>query len=302
MVLEIKMQIPFTKYSKVYYIFSGLLIVGAIASMIIFGLRFGIELTGGSMLELNFDQRPENAAIQNKLEGLQLGEIIVQPTGEKGVILRLKNVTEIQHQEILKNLEDLSKVQELRFESIGPAIGKEIKQKTEVAVILALLSITFYIAIAFRKVSRPVSSLKYGIASLIALFHDILIPLGIFAALGKFYNIEITIPIIAALLTILGYSVHDTIIIFDRIRENIIKRTSPSFEETVNWSLNQTLGRSINTVLTVLIVLFAIFFFGGQTLKYFALALIIGITCGAYSSIFIAASLLVTWGKPRKTI
>jgi len=296
------MQIPFTKYSKVYYIFSGLLIVGAIASMIIFGLRFGIELTGGSMLELNFDQRPENAAIQNKLEGLQLGEIIVQPTGEKGVILRLKNVTEIQHQEILKNLEDLSKVQELRFESIGPAIGKEIKQKTEVAVILALLSITFYIAIAFRKVSRPVSSLKYGIASLIALFHDILIPLGIFAALGKFYNIEITIPIIAALLTILGYSVHDTIIIFDRIRENIIKRTSPSFEETVNWSLNQTLGRSINTVLTVLIVLFAIFFFGGQTLKYFALALIIGITCGAYSSIFIAASLLVTWGKPRKTI
>jgi len=301
-VLEIKMQIPFTKYSKVYYIFSGLLIVGAIASMIIFGLRFGIELTGGSMLELNFDQRPENAAIQNKLEGLQLGEIIVQPTGEKGVILRLKNVTEIQHQEILKNLEDLSKVQELRFESIGPAIGKEIKQKTEVAVILALLSITFYIAIAFRKVSRPVSSLKYGIASLIALFHDILIPLGIFAALGKFYNIEITIPIIAALLTILGYSVHDTIIIFDRIRENIIKRTSPSFEETVNWSLNQTLGRSINTVLTVLIVLFAIFFFGGQTLKYFALALIIGITCGAYSSIFIAASLLVTWGKPRKTI
>ena len=302
MVLEIKMQIHFTKYSKVYYIFSGLLIVGAIASMIIFGLRFGIELTGGSMLELNFDQRPENAAIQNKLEGLQLGEIIVQPTGEKGVILRLKNVTEIQHQEILKNLEDLSKVQELRFESIGPAIGKEIKQKTEVAVILALLSITFYIAIAFRKVSRPVSSLKYGIASLIALFHDILIPLGIFAALGKFYNIEITIPIIAALLTILGYSVHDTIIIFDRIRENIIKRTSPSFEETVNWSLNQTLGRSINTVLTVLIVLFAIFFFGGQTLKYFALALIIGITCGAYSSIFIAASLLVTWGKPRKTI
>jgi len=296
------MQIPFTKFSKFYYIFSGLLILGAVVSIIIFGLRFGIELTGGSMLELEFDQRPENAAIQDKLKGLNLGEIIVQPTGERGMILRLKDIDEISHQEILKNLQDLSPVKELRFESIGPTIGKEIKQKTMIAIILALLAITFYIAIAFRKISRPVASWRYGIASLIALFHDILIPLGIFAVLGKFYNIEITIPIIAALLTILGYSVHDTIVIFDRIRENILKRGLKSFEETVNWSLNQTLGRSISTVLTVLIDLFAIFFFGGSTLKYFALVLIIGITSGAYSSIFIASPLLVTWARTRKLI
>ncbi len=293
------MNIQFTRYSKVYYILSGILIIAAITSIIIFGLKFGIELTGGSMTELNFEKRPENSVIEDKLKSLNLGEIIIQPTGEKGVILRLKNIDETVHQEILKNLGDLSKIQELHFESIGPSIGKEIKQKTILAIIMALFAITIYIAIAFRKISRPISSWRYGVASLIALFHDILIPLGIFAVLGKLYNIEITIPIIAALLTILGYSVHDTIVIFDRIRENILKRSSQSFEETVNWSLNQTLGRSINTVLTVLIVLFAIFFFGGQTLRYFALALIIGITSGAYSSIFIASPLLVSWLKKK---
>jgi preprotein translocase subunit SecF len=160
---------------------------------------------------------------------------------------------------------------------------------------LALLAITLYIAFAFRKVSRPVASWKYGIASLIALFHDILLPLGVFSVLGYLYNVEITIPIIAALLTVLGFSVHDTIVIFDRIRENIFKRGMGEFEDTVNWSLNQTLGRSLSTVFSTLIVLFSIYFFGGETLKYFALALIIGITSGAYSSIFIAGPLLATW-------
>jgi preprotein translocase subunit SecF len=164
-------------------------------------------------------------------------------------------------------------------------------------VFLALLAITIYIAFAFRKVSKPVSSWKYGLASLIALFHDILIPVGVFSILGKIYNVEITIPIVAALLTVLGFSVHDTIVIFDRIRENILRRGMGQFEETVNWSLNQTLGRSISTVLTVELVLFAIYLFGGQTLKYFALALIVGITSGAYSSIFIASPLLVSWYK-----
>ena len=162
------------------------------------------------------------------------------------------------------------------------------------------MAITLYIAFAFRKVSRPVSSWKYGLTSLVALFHDVLVPIGVFSVLGRLYNVEITIPIIAALLTILGFSVHDTIVIFDRIRENILRRGGKSFEETVNWSLNQTIGRSISTVITVLLVLFAIFFLGGQTLRYFSLALIIGITSGAYSSIFIASPLLVTWQNWRE--
>jgi preprotein translocase subunit SecF len=295
------MEIRFTRYSKFYYVFSGILMAAALVSLFLFGLKFGIEFTGGSLLEAEFRQeRPSPDAIQEKLADLDLGEIIVQPLGEREVILRLKEIDEATHQQIISRLNQLSDFEEKQFQLIGPQIGRELKQKTEVAIILTLIAITLYIAFAFRKVSRPVSSFQYGLASLIALCHDILIPLGIFSILGKFYNVEITIPIIAALLTILGFSVHDTIVIFDRIRENLLKRSEMTFEETVNHSLNQTLGRSINTVLTVLIVLFSIFFFGGLTLKYFALSLIIGIVSGAYSSIFIAGPILVSWLKRRE--
>lgn len=290
------MYFNFTKYSIIYYIFSGILIIGAVASLILFGLKFGIEFNGGSNMELEFlDQRPSNEGISQALSEFNLGEIIIQPTGNKGVILQFSGVEEATHQQILQKINELSAVEEKSFQYIGPSIGQELKNKTEIAVAVALLAITIYIAFAFRKVSRPVSSWKYGITSLIALFHDIIIPLGIFSVLGKFYNVEITIPIIAALLTVLGFSVHDTIIIFDRIRENILRRGMGQFSETVDNSLNQTLGRSIGTVFTTLLSLFAIFFFGGQTLKYFSFALIIGIISGAYSSIFIAAPLLVTW-------
>lgn len=252
-------------------------------------------------MEIDFQQeRPSNEIILQKISDLNLGEITLQQTGDKGVIMRLKEIDEPTHQQILLKVKETFPLEEKRFELIGPSIGSELRKKTTVAMILTLIAITLYIAFAFRKVSRPVKSFEYGIASLIALFHDILVPVGIFSLLGEFYNVEITIPIIAALLTILGYSVHDTIVIFDRIRENLLRRSSQSFEETTNWSLNQTLGRSINTVLTVLIVLFAIFFFGGETLKYFALALIIGIGSGAYSSIFIASPLLVSWYKWRR--
>lgn len=299
------MNIKFSKFIYVYYIVSGILVVASIVSLIIFGLKFGIEFTGGSVMELQFiDNSPSNETIQNNLTEFNLGDITIQPVGQNEMILKFKEINEDTHQKIVSKLKESLQFEEKSFEFIGPVIGKELKQKTEVAIILCLAAITLYIAFAFRKVSHPVSSWHYGLASLIALFHDILIPLGVFAALGHFYNIEITIPVVAALLTILGYSVHDTIVIFDRIRENIFKRGISKFEDTVNWSLNQTLGRSLSTVATVLIVLFALYFFGGQTLKYFSLALIIGITCGAYSSIFIASSLLVTWyrGKENKAI
>ncbi len=292
------MNINFIKYSIVYYILFGIFVIGSILALSIFGLKFGIEFTGGSIMEVNFiDKRPVNDEISKALLNFNLGEIIVQPTGDKGAVLKFKGIDETVHQQILLKLSELSKVDERSFEYIGPSIGQELKQKTMLSMFLALLAITLYIAFAFRKVSRPVSSWKYGITSLIALFHDILIPLGVFAVLGKLYNVEITIPIIAALLTILGFSVHDTIVIFDRIRENILRKGMGQFQETVNWSLNQTLGRSISTVFTTLLVLLSIFFFGGQTLKYFSLALIIGITSGAYSSIFIAGPLLVSWYK-----
>ncbi len=292
------MNFNFTKYSIVYYILFGILTIGSILALLIFGLKFGIEFTGGSTMEINFtNERPVNEEISKALLSFNLGEIIIQPTGDKGAILKFKGIDETLHQQILLKLSELSKVEERSFEYIGPSIGQELKQKTMLSMFLALLAITFYIAFAFRKVSKPISSWKYGITSLIALFHDILITLGVFAVLGKLYNVEITIPIIAALLTILGFSVHDTIVIFDRIRENILRKGMGQFQETVNWSLNQTLGRSISTVFTTLLVLLSMFFFGGLTLKYFSLALIIGITSGAYSSIFIAGPLLVSWYK-----
>jgi preprotein translocase subunit SecF len=289
---------PFTKYSKLYYLFSGILIIAAIASLVVFGLKFGIEFTGGSTMEVDFTaKRPANEAISKALSSFNLGEIVVQPTGSNGAVLQFKGIDEATHQKVLSALNSLSPVQEKSFQYIGPSVGQDLKNKTELAIVLALVAITLYIAFAFRKVSRPVASWKYGVTSLIALFHDVLIPLGVFSVLGKFYGVEITIPIIAALLTILGFSVHDTIVIFDRIRENILRRGMGEFSQTVDWSLNQTIGRSISTVVTVLLVMFSLFFFGGETLKYFSLALIIGITSGAYSSIFIASPLLVSWQK-----
>ena len=294
----------FTKYSTIYYIASGALMIAALASLVMFGLKFGIEFTGGSTMEVEFtDNRPTNEEISKALEEFNLGEIIIQPTGSHGAILQLKGIDEPTHQKIVSKLNALSPAQETSFQYVGPSVGNELKNKTLIAIALALLAITIYIALAFRKVSRPIASWKYGITSLIALFHDIIIPLGIFSILGKLYNVEITIPIIAALLTILGFSVHDTIVIFDRIRENIMRKGTGSFNETVDWSLNQTAGRSISTVMTVLLVMLSLFFFGGQTLKYFALALIIGVSAGAYSSIFIAGPLLVswnTWGEKKR--
>jgi preprotein translocase subunit SecF len=292
------MQFNFTKYSKIYYAISGILIIASIVSLCVFGLKFGIEFVGGSNMQIDFQSsRPTNESIQNSLKDFKLGDVTVQPTGTSGAVLEFKGVDETTHQQILKKLNDDFKVSEKSFQYIGPSIGQELRNSTEIAIALALLAITIYIAFAFRKVSKPVNSWKYGITSLIALFHDVLIPIGVFSILGHFYNIEITIPIVAALLTILGFSVHDTIVIFDRIRENILRRGMAQFEETVNWSLNQTLGRSISTVVTVLFVMFSLYFFGGETLKYFSLALIIGITSGAYSSIFIASPLLVSWYK-----
>jgi len=294
------MQFNFTKYSAVYYIISGILIVASITSLFMYGLKFGIEFTGGSNMELGFsNQRPSNEDLQKALSEFNLGDIVIQPTGDKGAIVQFKGVDEPTHQKILEKINASYPVQEKSFQYIGPSIGQELRNKTEIAIGLTLLAITIYIAFAFRKVSKPVASWKYGITSLIALLHDVVIPLGVFSVLGKLYNVEITIPIITALLTILGFSVHDTIVIFDRIRENILRKGMGQFEETVNWSLNQTLGRSISTVLTVLFVMISLYFFGGDTLKNFALALIIGITSGAYSSIFIASPLLVSWYKRK---
>lgn len=294
------MSINFLKYSKIYYILSGILVLGVIFCLIRFGLKFGIDFLGGSILEVEFETRPENPKIQEKLNDLNLGEIIIQPAGQNGVIIRMKEIGESTHQEIISRLGQISKIEERRFESIGPTIGKELRQKTTVLIIVSLLALLIYIAIAFKKVSRPISSWQYGIISIVSLAFDVLIPIGLISFLGKFQNVQFNIPIVAALLTILGYTINDKVIVFDRIRENLLKSRGTDFETLVNQSLNQTLIRSLSTGFCTLLVLFFIFFFGGQTLKYFSLTLIVGIVVGTYSSLFLASPFLVSYLNWRK--
>lgn len=300
------MSIAFVKYRKIYFIFSGMVILGSLVCLVIFGLKPGIDFTGGSLLEVEFKtERPSNQAIRESLSGLDLGDMYVQPADERGVILRMEALSEDIHQQVIEKLKtETGEIEEKRFESIGPVIGQELKGKTKILVITSLLAIVLYIAVAFRKISKPVSSWQYGIASLIILSHDILIPLAVFSLLGKFYQVQITIPIITALLTVVGYAINNVVVVYDRMRENILRFSHrdvfSGFEEAANLSLNQTLTRQLNTSLTTLFPLFAIFFLGGETLKYFALTLILGITAGTYSSIFLAAPILVSWLRWRQ--
>ncbi len=180
------MNIRFTKYSPIYYIFSGILIIASVAALFGYGLKFGIEFTGGSIIEGNFQQRPANEAISKVLSDLKVGDSVIQPVNQNSIVIRLKGIDETTHQDIIAKLGDLSKFEEKSFQYIGPSIGNELKNKTGLALVLSLIIITLYIALAFRKVSMPVSSWKYSITSSVALFHDILIPVGVFSYLGIF--------------------------------------------------------------------------------------------------------------------
>ncbi|MBU2109761.1 protein translocase subunit SecF [Patescibacteria group bacterium] len=286
------------KNRKIWYAISGLFVAASIFSIFYFGLRLGIDFTGGSLLEVEYaNTRPEISVLQEKIKSLDLGNVVLQPTGDNGLIARSKDLTEDEHQQLLSVLVSEGELNEVRFDSIGPVIGEELRQKSWIAIVLVVIMIILYIAFAFRKVSKPVSSFKFGLMAVIALIHDVSIPFGVFVVLGKFFGVEIDVLFITALLTILGFSVHDTIVVFDRVRENLRKGIGNDFEETVGISVNQTITRSINTSITVLIVLFAIFFFGGETTKWFSLALAIGVAIGTYSSIFLASPLLVTMYK-----
>lgn len=294
------------QHRKIFYIFSAILILVSIAALSLWRLNVGIDFTGGTLMEVRFlNERPSNDQIRQRLSSIDLGNLTLQTTENNGLILRFKEVGEAAHLEIIQALagQDVPPaevLEEERFDSIGPAIGQELKRKTYWAIGLSLIGILIFIALAFRKVSKPVASWKYGLAAIIALAHDILIVVGVFAVLGRFLNVEIDLAFVAALLTILGYSVNDTIVVFDRIRENLKHSSWDGFEETLNASVNQTMTRSINTSLTTLFVLGAVFLFGGTTIKFFILALIIGIVSGTYSSIFLATPFLLWWIKKRR--
>jgi len=290
-------MLPIISKRKIWYAFSSTLIVASIVFLVVFGLKLGIDFTGGSLWEIKTSQELKVSDVRAFLSSYVGGDLVVQPTAD-GFLMRFKETDEETHQKILADFENkFGKIEEKRFESIGPVIGQELKRKSYISVVLVSLAMILYIAWAFRKVSKPVNSWIYGFLTVVALLHDVILPLGVFSVLGKFLNVEIGASFIAAILTVAGYSVNDTIVVFDRVRENLIKEGEKDFENVVEKSINQTMARSINTTLTTLLALIAVYFFGGETVKYFALALIIGIASGAYSSIFIASPLLVSWYK-----
>ena len=285
------------KYYKFWFVVSGILLIAGIASLIIFGLKLGIDFKGGTLAQVQFQSAtPTVADIQTVLHTANITDAQIQPAGEKSAIIRTGPQEKEQHDAMLKALTDkFGPVTEEQYTSIGPVIGKELRSQAAVQLILVSLGIILYIGYAFRKVSKPVSSWRFGIAAIVALIHDLFIVVGAFSLLGHFRGVEIDSLFVTALLTVLGFSVHDTIVVFDRIRENLRLRAGQSLPEIINNSINQTLVRSINTSVTVILVLTSLLLFGGVTIRYFVLALLIGIVAGTYSSIFIASPLLIVW-------
>ncbi len=285
---------------RVWYAVSSSLILLSVIALLVFGLRFSIDFLGGSLLEAKFTNTVDSGAVTTLLSGAGYEGVSVQAAEDNKAIIRLETLSEEEHQAVLSQLKgSFGEVEEQRFDSIGPSIGRELRTSAAAGVVITLVLIGLYIAWAFRKVSEPVASWKYGLLTVVTAAHDVIIPLGAFAVLGRFYHWEVGTAFVAAVLTILGYSISDTVVVFDRTRENLARRTGDPFETVVEKSIRQTYVRSINTSLTTLLALFAIFFFGGETTRAFAMALILGIATGTYSSIFIASPLLVTWEKRR---
>lgn len=285
------------KLRPIWYAISGSLIVASIVSLAVYGLRFGIDFTGGALLSVRFQDRPTSVQVERALDGIDVGSITVQPVGATDANIRMKTLNHEESLVVMERLQSSFKGSEqLRLDSIGPAVGTELRTKSIKALLISLVAILIYIAYAFRKVSAPVENWKYGVITAISAFHDVIIPIGVFSVLGALGYYEIDTTFVVAVLTVLGYSINDTIVVLDRVRENLHKMNG-SFAHIVSESVKQAALRSINTSMTTLVSLIAIFLFGGETLKPFALALIIGIVSGAYSSIFIAAPLLVTWEK-----
>ncbi|MDP3764272.1 MAG: protein translocase subunit SecF [bacterium] len=285
---------------KIYLTISAILVVVSILPVLFWGLKFGIDFTGGSQWEIEFkDTRPANEDVLKSLSFYKLESSVLQPTGDKGLILKFRSVNENTHEAMKRDLNDAFPIEEKKFDSIGPVIGKELQKKSVKALAYVLVLIVAYIAWAFRKVSKPVSSWKYGVIAIVALVHDVTIPMGLFAVLGHFYGIEVDAYFVTAILTILGFSVHDTIVVFDRIRENLRKNPAENFSTTINNSVNQTLARSINTSFTVFLVLLASYFLGGASTKNLSLVLLIGVFFGTYSSIFLASPILSLWAGSK---
>ena len=298
---------PIITYRKWSYIFSLILIAGSLLSIAFFGFKTGIDFAGGSLLEVSYTgERPSVEDISLELDkNPALHGYSIRPTGDKGYILRTPYLEGSSHSEALQALSLGKEIPtEIRFDAVGPTVGVELKTKALLSLALVMLAIVLFIAFAFRKVSEPVSSWIYGLVAITALAHDVIIPTGFFSIMGHFAGFEIDGLFVTALLVVLGFSVHDTIVVFDRVRENLRlnkeKKNKEEFGATVGKSVAQTFNRSINTSLTTVLALLALYFFGAGATQHFALALIVGIVAGTYSSIFLGSPLLVTIEAWRK--
>lgn len=282
------------KYNFLYFVISFIIILPGLFYLFTSGLKLGIDFTGGALIEYELNSNTEDlkkAIIEN---GVEVNSIT--PSGKNTYILRTKPLEQEQINNLKQALsQKFGSIEERRIENVGPVIGAELSKKAFYALLISSAMIVLYIAFSFRRIPKPTSSWRFGIAAVVALIHDVLVVVGVFAILGKFFGVEIDILFVTALLTVIGFSVHDTIVVFDRIRENLLKGAGRKFIDVANLSIIQTLGRSLNTSLTVVFVLTALLLFGGETIKWFVVALLVGIISGTYSSIFNATALLVFW-------
>ena len=292
---------------KIFLSLSGILVAASILSVVVFGFQQGIDFVGGTLWQMKFTEQQLNEQdLKGAFSELGVGDAVVtREITTQSLLVRLKTISEEDHQKYLGELtQKFGAVDELRYESIGPSIGAELRKDAFTAVVMVIVAISLYISFAFRKVSYPVSSWKYGLITLVTLFHDVAIPAGLFAILGTLKGVEVDTNFIVALLVVMGFSVHDTIVVFDRIRENLLlSKRDTSLGDTVNKSINETFVRSVNTSLTLILILLTMYFFGPAVLQYFILAILVGTIFGTYSSIFIASPLLVVWhnfGARRK--
>jgi len=289
-------MIDFVSKRSWFFFISALMLIVSIASLAIFGLKPGIDFSGGTSLGLQFSSRVEQARLRQEMAKLGHDEATIQRTGTNSFIVRLKEISPQERDKVKNDLEaDLgSQIRITAYYSTSPAVGSSTARNAGIAVVIAAIGMLIYMAWAFRHMPKP---FRWGTCAVLALLHDLLIVVGIFSFLGWIGGVEINALFITALLTVVGYSINNTVVVYDRIRENMSRGLSADFAQTVNSSVVETLGRCLNTSLTTVFVILALFLFGGATIHYFVLALLAGVAVGTYDSICIAGELLVMWEK-----